>query len=53
VHGTLLEYFQCVENSGDVNRGRTWRGGGESRRSDLGQDRDPIAKLVDVHADHI
>ncbi len=44
---------QRKANQSRVYREANWRARGDSRRSDFGQDRDPIAKLVDVHADHI
>jgi hypothetical protein len=42
----------------EANQSRVYREGTgalarDSRRLDFGQDRDPIAKLIDVHADHI
>ncbi len=40
-------------NQSRVYRGADWHAGVESRRLDFGQDRDPITKLADVHADHI
>ena len=44
---------QRKANQRRVYREANWRAHGDSRRLDFGQDRDPIAKLVDVHADHI
>jgi len=44
---------QRKANQSRVYREANWRAHGDSRRLDFGQDRDPIAKLVDVDADHI
>ena len=44
---------QRKANQSRVYREEDWRAGVDSRRLDFGKDRDPIAKLVDVHTDHI
>ena len=44
---------QRKANQSRVYREADWRAGFDSRRLDFGQDRHPITKLADVHADHI